>query len=49
MVTEDGHRPVGTVVGQNLSWDAVISWRPQYDSVNKKFKIIEIVFNLIEI
>lgn len=28
VVTEDGHRPVGSIVGQDLSRDAVISWRP---------------------
>lgn len=32
VVTEDGHRPVGSVIGQDFCWNAVISWRPNNDT-----------------
>lgn len=34
MVTQDGHRSVGTVVGEDLCWDVVIRCERQ-ESVNK--------------
>lgn len=27
VVAEEGHRPVGPVVGQDFGWDAVVRWR----------------------
>ncbi len=41
VVTEDGHRPVGSVVRQDFCWDAVVSWRPDNGRSSLKFEIAD--------
>lgn len=44
VVAEDGHRPVGPVVGEDFSGEAVVGWRPSAPSEEEEeVKVINIL------